>query len=381
MGLLDNLRGKNPDYPNGKKPFFSIIKCEAEPDFLFWKVPYEDFNEGSKVIVDENQELLFYKNGVILESLSAGQYTLDTDNFPFLTPLRSVFTGGVSAYNCKVFYVNKAHSLDMNWGTDAPIQVVDRKYDIATKVKSRGAYTIQVNDAKKFYLKYAGSNVDNISPDDVKKDFRAPFNQTVKSVLGRVIQSIDDEIIGICARQDEVAEMVKPELKGVMDEYGLRLVNFYIEAIEVADDASRKALEEARVARASTIIGAQGEKARLDTLGITWQQDKNMEVMNNLAQNEGNILATAGAGLGMGIAAGGAFGSMAANTMAGAQQPPQPAQPAGNVCPSCKTQIPAGAKFCPGCGTAVSAAKFCTNCGNKLEAGAKFCPNCGQKAE
>ena len=106
-----------------------------------------------------------------------------------------------------------------------------------------------------------------------------------------------------------------------------------------------------------------------------------MEVMNNLAQNEGNILATAGAGLGMGIAAGGAFGNMAANTMAGAQQPPQPAQPAGSVCPSCKIQIPAGAKFCPGCGTAVSAAKFCTNCGNKLEAGAKFCPNCGQKAE
>lgn len=381
MGLLDSLRGKNPDYPDGKKPFFSIIKCEAEPGFLFWKVPYEDFNEGSKVIVDENQELLFYKNGVILESLTAGQYTLDTDNFPFLTPLRSVFTGGVSSYNCKVFYVNKAHSLDMMWGTDAPIQVVDRKYDIATKVKSRGAYTVQVADAKKFYLKYAGSNVENITPDDVKKDFRAPFNQTVKSVLGRVIQSIDDEIIGICARQAEVAEMVKPELKGVMDEYGLRLVNFYIEAIEVADDASRKALEEARVARASTIIGAQGEKARLDTLGITWQQDKNMEVMNNLAQNEGNILATAGAGLGMGIAAGGAFGSMAANTMAGAQQPPQPAQPAGSVCPSCKTQISAGAKFCPGCGTAVSAAKFCTNCGNKLEAGAKFCPNCGQKAE
>ena len=227
-----------------------------------------------------------------------------------------------------------------------------------------------------------GAFYTHVTPDDVKKDFRAPFNQTVKSVLGRVIQSIDDEIIGICARQDEVAEMVKPELKAVMDEYGMRLVNFYIEAIEVADDASRKALEEARVAKASTILEAQGERARLDTLGITWQQDKNMEVMNNLAQNEGNILATAGAGLGMGIAAGGAFGGMAANTMAQAQETSAnnngAAAPA-NACPSCKTQIPEGAKFCPGCGSPVAAAKFCMDCGQKLEASAKFCPNCGKK--
>ena len=63
-----SLLRKNPNealYPTGKKTILTIIKNEAARNVILWRVPYEDFNEGSKVIVAENEEALFYKNGVV----------------------------------------------------------------------------------------------------------------------------------------------------------------------------------------------------------------------------------------------------------------------------------------------------------------------------
>jgi hypothetical protein len=64
---------------------------------------------------------------------------------------------------------------------------------------------------------------------------------------------------------------------------------------------------------------------------------------------------------------------------------PQP-EAGGWICPSCNSQNPENAKFCPGCGTpapapepAFEAPSFCPFCGTKLEPGSAFCPNCGAK--
>jgi len=45
-------------------------------------------------------------------------------------------------------------------------------------------------------------------------------------------------------------------------------------------------------------------------------------------------------------------------------------------CPSCKSQLQAGAKFCPGCGKPVGSGAskaFCSGCGAQLAPGARFC--------
>jgi hypothetical protein len=53
-------------------------------------------------------------------------------------------------------------------------------------------------------------------------------------------------------------------------------------------------------------------------------------------------------------------------------------------CPSCRSSIVPGAKFCASCGSAVGAAAagkaFCTGCGQQLATGAKFCAGCGHPA-
>ena len=400
---------KNPNevlYPTGEKTIITVIKNESAPGNIIWKVPYEDFNTGSKVIVGENEEALFIKNGEILESFTGGEYNLNTNNYPFLSRIRNNLSGGISVYNCKIVYIMKAHNLDTRWGTDSPVQVIDKEYQIATNVVSRGAYTIQINDGKKFYLKFVKSNQDSLSAVDVANALRAPVNQKVKTTLGKVINSMEGEIIGICAQQEEIAENMFSQLEPTFDEYGVRLVNFYVEAVEVADDESRRKLEAARAERISMVIKTQGEKARLDTLGITWAQSESASILHDAAQNESNVPLGAGMGMGMGLGMGAgmgtAFSSMAANTivpLGNGQQageplikPPQPGQQSVNrfavkndeasadtITCECGNVVPASSKFCPECGKRMSL--FCSECGKPLTLGTKFCPECGKKVE
>lgn len=47
------------------------------------------------------------------------------------------------------------------------------------------------------------------------------------------------------------------------------------------------------------------------------------------------------------------------------------------VCAGCDARMPAGAKFCPECGTQVPAKGICGECNEELPKAAKFCPKCG----
>ena len=49
------------------------------------------------------------------------------------------------------------------------------------------------------------------------------------------------------------------------------------------------------------------------------------------------------------------------------------------TCPKCQTSLPADARFCVSCGTALLTAKFCSACGKPVKDSAKFCANCGTK--
>jgi membrane protease subunit (stomatin/prohibitin family) len=46
-------------------------------------------------------------------------------------------------------------------------------------------------------------------------------------------------------------------------------------------------------------------------------------------------------------------------------------------CPKCKAETKGG-KFCPECGAPLAQTSFCTECGAEIPAKAKFCPGCGQ---
>lgn len=407
------------------KPIMNVIKNESMGNMLCFKVPCEDFNNGSQLIVAEYEEALFMKDGMVEEVFGGGKYTLTTENFPFLTTLKSnLMSGGVSAYNCRIYYISKQHHLELKWGTSEPVNVLDPMWQTYLHVQARGAYTVAVKDSKKFFLKLVGANV-AASEQDIIRNFRTAFVQNISDELAAYLTSSTEEVIVVCNKKKALASELAGILNEVLDEYGMELVNFYIENIGVVDDENLKSitrmrrerqermferqqnLEDERLrmgisreqADADRYISGQAAQADYERMRIRdqdgtngWARQEEAEILKTMARHDGGgngDFAGAGIGIGLGLAAGGAVGGMFNNMFAGGQnsgmgnglyvQNPTPAANTNmKICSKCGAAVPADMKFCGACGNPMEAPKaICSNCGAEIPDGMKFCGQCG----
>ena len=313
------LFNRNPNegaFVGGKKHWTDVIKNSGPGDLLIWRQPEEDFNTNSTLIVMPGEEAIFIKGGNIEQTFDSGTYKLSTENYPFISRLRNAFSGGISTFNCVVYFVRKAHSMEIFWGTDSPIQVRDPVMMISTSVQARGSYKVQVDNPGKFLTKMVGNNVPFIMQGELNNYFISEFQQHIKSSLARAIRSANQEILGICAEQDILAGQIHPILQEILDDYGLKLITFTIAAIDIPEnDPNRQKLEQ-----------AFADKSVMRILGDDWGRQQASEMLHTLAANPGaGGVAAAGAGMGMGMAAGSVFAGMAQQMFA-PMQPQAPIQ-------------------------------------------------------
>lgn len=113
---LFNRNTNEAAYVGGKKHWADVIKNSGRGDLLVWRQPEEDFNNNSTVIVMPGEEAIFIKGGIIEQVFENGTYKLATENYPFISRLRNAFTGGVSTFNCVVYFIRKAISMGDTMG-------------------------------------------------------------------------------------------------------------------------------------------------------------------------------------------------------------------------------------------------------------------------
>lgn len=326
MGLFS----KNPNeatYVGGKKHFADVIKNSGPGELLIWRQPEEDFNTNSTLIVMPGEEAIFIKGGTVEQTFENGTYKLSTENYPFISRLRNAFTGGISTFHCVVYFVRKAHSMEIRWGTDSPIQVRDKLLGIATKLRCRGSYKVQVDNPALFLEKLIGNNVPCQLQEELNKYFINEFQSKIKSVIARALNESNTELLGIDARLDEFSEMVAPYMEEILGAYGLKCVNFIIAAIDIDDDELRRRYDEIGMESIAKLRNAQADKAVMGVLGEDWARQQAANILGDIARNPGaGGAAAAGAGMGMGIGAASVFGSMAQQMFApmNTTPPPQP---------------------------------------------------------
>jgi len=315
MGLFNNKNPNETAFTGGKKHWADVIKNTGPGELLIWRQPEEDFNTNSTLIVMPGEEAIFIKGGTVEQTFENGTYKLTTENYPFISRLRNAFTGGISTFNCVVYFVRKAHSEEILWGTDSPIQVRDKMLGIATKLKARGAYKIQIDNPVKFLEKLIGNNVPFQLQEELSKYFINEFQSKIKSSITRAANESTQELLGIEARLDEFADAISPFMQETLSDYGLKLVKFSIAAINIDDDELRKRYDEIGMDAIAKMRNAQADKSVMGILGDDWAKQQQVDILKGIANNEGGGgIASAGAGLGMGIAAGGVFGNMSQQT-------------------------------------------------------------------
>ncbi len=404
-----------------------VIKWEPETDaeasVIVHKFEYEDFPNGSYLIVGPSQMAIFTNNMNAASSLgdaSAGQSQVTTFIGPCkikletgdkrFAPFRNIshaLTGGESAFHSAVYFVNTTYLNDLSWGTQAPVVVVDPEEDVNVHVRAFGLFGVHIEQvdtsraelqARKFLQKIVGTRAD-YTRDELVTFMRAKILEYVPNLLANNIIRQNISVLKISAYLSEFSATICESLRDHFDDFGLTLDNFSFHSINVPDEDLR-IINEAKIQRKKNQIEAEGTAAKMDIEsaararmrereGYTYQQEHSFDVMKAAAQNEGtaSTMMGAGMGLGMGFGVGGAFGAgmsdIAQNTIGAANNvSAQTSSAQGNACPKCGAACAPEAKFCLNCGEQLGAAgAACPECGATLPAGAKFCANCGHKLE
>lgn len=357
---------------------FEVIKYEGDNSTFVWKHPAEDFNTKSQLIVHETQEAVFFKNGVALDTFSAGRYTLDTQNIPLIRKFVNLPFGGESPFHCEVYFINKAVSMDVLWGTSTPIPVQDAVYGIILPVGANGQFAIRIMDSKLFLSKLVGT-IREFNKVNLIQAFRGILMTKIKDYIANQFVKEKITFLEITAHIDSISQAVRENLSIEFAQYGIELVNFNINAISVPEnDPSFLQLK-----------SALAKKAEMGIIGYNYQQERTFDVLEGAANNEGSGVMNAGVGLGMGVNLGSVIGTAFGGAVANVEVKTTGPQTESIRCVKCGAAVTEQAKFCPACGEqilldnmmlcphckqATPYGKFCQNCGKKLTL---ICPGCG----
>lgn len=368
-----------------------------------------DFRLGSQVIVRENQEAVFFRDGKALDTFGPGRHTITTMNIPMITKLISMPFSGDTPFKAEVYYVSKIAFTNLKWGTKQPIVFRDTELKMI-RLRAFGKFALRINNSQLFVNKLVGTQ-GIYTTEGIENYMKSIIVGRLNDFLGETLKSIFD----LPQYYDEIGAGTKSRVKTDFEKYGLELLDFFIEAITPPEEVQKMIDERAGMAA----IGDMD----------SYMKFKSAKAIEKAAEQEGGAAGAGvgmGAGLGMGIGmagmvtqgmmnqqqGGGGGGTQSGTPAGGPNQPTAPVTVTVIPCPKCNASIPANSKFCPSCGAEVvipkntikcpscqadipAESKFCPECGNKIvsenikcpncgkvsPSGTKFCPDCGTKLE
>ena len=342
-------------------PVIDRIKYDGPPQnlvgeerqWLVYRFPGEDLVLGAQLIVNASQEAVFYYTGQILDSFGAGRHTLNKGNLPLVQHILNIPFGFRTPFTSEVYFINKTSKLDMKWGTSAPFHVQDPKFGILIGLRAFGQFGIKIKDSKKFLVEIIGvlGSSDLVDHRVVSRYFKGLLTTRIKDTIANSVINSKLSIFDITASIDLISETCKKRVVEEFDKFGIEVVNFFIESINVPNED---------ILRLRDILERKAEFTQIgDERYVTMRQ---LDVLEKLAGNpgDGGSGMGIGAGLGAGVATGKVIGEMFRNI-----KPEAPVKNK-NICPNC------GYENLP-------EVVFCGKCGNKLAKDKKVCPNCSKE--
>jgi len=317
MGLFNKQRTDGATYDGQgeeRTGFIDRIKYNGEAEELVWKFPYENLSIGAQLIVNQSQEAVFLKGGAICDIFGPGTHTLSANNIPILQRLVNIPFGGNTPFTAEVWYVNKIVRRNLKFGTLAPIDLLDPLYNVSVPIRSFGDYGVQITDSSAFLQQMVGT-LHLFTTDDIIEQFKGIVVQKLTVCISKFVVQREVTVVKINAHTDEIANFVRDSINEEFAQYGIRITNFNIMGLNFDK-------EDPNVMK---ILDAQSEAAKRRMEGYTYQQERQLDVMEAAAGNEGSAgqMMGAGMGLGMGMGIGGMFGQQM-GAMGQVMQQPQP---------------------------------------------------------
>lgn len=310
MGIFNKLRTDGMTHDGQgeeRRGMIDRITYNGEENDLVWKFPYDNISTGAQLIVNGSQEAIFFKGGAALDVFGPGQHTLSANNIPLLQKLVNLPFGGRTPFVAEVWYVDKKPHTGILYGTPAPVPLFDPYYNVTVPVRCNGSFGIRIVDSSVFINQMVGTR-HLVSTENIEDFFFDLVVDRLSEILSRYVVEAQVSIGQLNARRSGVRDFMFDMLNKEVGKYGVELEQFNIVTIDFDKNSPEgKIIIEAQ----ATDAAAAAERRRMQQLGYTYQQERQFDVMEKAAGNEGSAgtMMGAGMGLGMGLGVGNVMGA------------------------------------------------------------------------
>lgn len=289
----------------------SIYWEQKDREDLVYKFPFNNVTTGSVLTVNESQEAFFFKSGTLCDSFTSGRHVLSSANLPVLEKLINIPSGGETTFSAEVWFISKLDKRNLLWGTGG-LRIIDPYFQIPLKVSARGQYGFRISDGGIFLKKLIGT-IGFTNTELIEDQFRSDVIESVKVTIAKFMKENDVNINEIGMEYKALAKSISKNLQSTFDEYGVELLNFNVE--DIGFDENDKGYQ--------TVMEGIAERAKLSKLGVNYLQQKQIDIAQTAAGNEGagNFM-----GIGMGFGMGNSIGNMASNMVQQSGLIPPPPQ-------------------------------------------------------
>ncbi|MFO0943508.1 MAG: SPFH domain-containing protein [Pirellulales bacterium] len=268
---------------------------------------------GAQLIVQQNQEAVFFRDGRAMDVFGPGRHTLTTANIPILTSILTI-PWQKSPFQACVYFVGKQRFVDQRWGTRQPITMKDPDFGMI-RLRGFGKFSFRVVDSSVLINEIVGTQ--GMVTTDQVTDF---LRDILVSGISDLMATANIGLLQLSSKFDEVAAAGRMKIGEEFKKFGLELTDLVISNISAPEEV-QKAID----ARSS--MSAIGD-LRSYTL---------YQAANGLSGSGGNNPAGSMAAVGMGAGMGAGMGMMLPSILQQALQQPG----AATIAPAAASSPPA----------------------------------------
>jgi membrane protease subunit (stomatin/prohibitin family) len=325
---------------------------------VMWRVP-RNIRWGDNIVVREDESAVFYRDGKVLAYLDKpDRYALSSLNTRLVGGLIQALSG--VRQEAEVYYLQR-RIFDGKYGSAEPYVFKDPDFGLVS-LRVFGSYRWRVGAPDNFINQFVGT-FGAATQSDVEARLRDQMVLLVYNTLGKLKEQ-GMNVTDLASQLSTIEQAVLGFAPQHFGPLGVEISQLQGISVNLPDEVQK----------------AVSTRSTMSVLGVNYMQYQAGQALTTAAANpSGGAGTMVGAGVGLGAGLGMGYGM--AGQMQGAYGPGSgPATP----CAKCGTLVPAGNRFCPGCGSPMMAAPAaaaqgppCPKCGQPTTAGVKFCPNCG----
>ena len=132
-----------------------------------------------------------------------------------------------------VWFVSKVVSTDYKWGVQ--LQVKDNTHQLIVPVGSYGSILLRIEDPASLVLQVVGKKKE-MSKDELKDFLMPSIERSLKEYIAEKIKEGTLDVFNIETILVEASNQTKDSLEVLFERFGLKVIEFFIQGIEVIGD-------------------------------------------------------------------------------------------------------------------------------------------------